>query len=127
MLEIFPSRVLDSSIHTSLLVGILVSWLATETFGFVFAGFVVAGYLAAIAVVRPMSFVAATVEAILTYGVVWIVGAGARRLRLWNLVFGRERFLLFLVFAAPIRLFVEGIAGPHIEPLLRPLQLRPLD
>src|SRR5687767_12263227 len=123
MLEIFPARVLDSSIHTSLLVGILVTWLATETFGFVFAGFVVAGYLAAIALVHPMSFLAAAVETILTYGVVWLIGAGARRLRLWNLVFGRERFLLFLVFSAPIRLLVEGVAAPHIEPLLHPLQL----
>ena len=121
MFSIFPERVLDSSIHTALLVGIVVTWLATETLGWVFAGFVVSGYVAALAIAHPLSAVATIIETILTYGAVWVVAIGARRLGLWQRAFGRERFLLFLIASVPVRLLVEGLAAPHVEGLLRPL------
>ena len=121
MFSIFPERVLDSSIHTALLVGIVVTWLATETLGWVFAGFVVSGYVAALAIAHPLSAVATILETVLTYGAVWGIAIGARRLGLWQRAFGRERFLLFLIASVPVRLLVEGLAAPHVEGLLRPL------
>lgn len=124
-MEFFPEHILDSSIHTSILVGLIVLWLATETIGWNFSGFIVAGYLAAILIAHPMSFVATFVEAILTYGIAWWLGAGAAASGLWSRSFGRERFLLFVLVSVPVRLIVEGIAGPHLQAMLGPLSLNP--
>ncbi len=121
MIELFPERMLDGSIHTAILVGVVLLWMMTETFGFVFAGFVVTGYLAAIGIVAPMSLVALFVEAILTYGIVWTLAIGPSKLDLWSRVFGRERFLLFVVVSVPVRLVVEGLAAPGFEWILQPL------
>lgn len=121
MIELFPERVLDGSIHTAILVGILVLWMMTETLGYVFAGFVVTGYLAAIGIVQPMSLVAICLEAVLTYGLVLAVGVGPGKIGLWSRVFGRERFLLFILASLPVRLVVEGLAAPSFEMALRPL------
>lgn len=118
MIDLFPERMLDGSIHTAILVGILVLWAMTETLGFVFAGFVVAGYLAALAIVAPMSAIAIGLEAVLTYGIVWWMGTGATSQGLWSRVFGRERFLLFIVVSIPVRILVEGLAAPGFELLL---------
>jgi len=125
VIEIFPQRMLDGSIHTAILLGVVCLWLMTETLGFVFAGFVVTGYLAAIGIVAPMALVAIAVEAILTYGVVWTVGRGLGELGLWSRIFGRERFLLFVLVSVPVRLLVEGVAAPGFELLLQPLSDAP--
>lgn len=125
MLELFPERMMDSSIHTAILLGILVLWGLTETLGFVFAGFVVAGYLAAMGVVAPVSLAATVLEAVLTYGVVHLVGRVAADRGLWSHVFGRERFLLFILVSIPVRLLVEGVAADGFETLLAPLSDAP--
>lgn len=126
MIHLFPERMLDGSIHTAILVGVVVLWLMTETLGYVFAGFVVTGYLAAIAIVAPMSLVCIVVEAVLTYGIVWTLAVGGQRLHLWSRIFGRERFLLFLLVSIPVRLVVEGLAAPGFEWLLQPLWSDPV-
>lgn len=121
MIELFPERMLDSSIHTAILIGVGTLWLLTESLGFVFAGFIVAGYLAAITAVAPMSTCAIALEAVLTYGGAHALGRGLPSLGLWHHAFGRERFLLFVVVSIPVRLFVEGLAAPGLEVLLQPL------
>ncbi|MBW2733672.1 MAG: hypothetical protein JRH20_14890 [Deltaproteobacteria bacterium] len=115
MLNIFPERALDSSIHTSIFIGILVMWVGTELLGWAFAGFVVPGYLAALAIVQPMAVFTTTLEAVLTFGLVWGVGKGASWLRIWSSAFGRERFLLFLMFSIPVRLVVEGVCSEQLQ------------
>lgn len=115
MIPIFPTQVLDNSLHTAILVGLLVTWGLYETVGWVFAGFVVAGYLAALGIVAPASLLVVVVEAIVTYGIVWSLGVGLSRLGLGTRVFGRERFLLFVLVALPVRLFTTGLAMPRIE------------
>ncbi len=120
-MDFFPDRVLDSSLHTAILTGLLVMWIAAETLGWGVAGFVVAGYFAALAIVHPMSLAATLMECILTYGVVWLLGRGAF---LWGLrtpVFGRERFFLFLLVSVPVRLIVEGLAAAELQALFSPL------
>jgi gamma-polyglutamate biosynthesis protein CapC len=126
VIPIFPERMLDGSIHTAVLIGLIVVWLLCESFGFVFAGFVVPGYLAALAIVAPMSLGATVVEAVLTYGVVWAIGRAVPRTGLWSPVFGRERFLLFIVVSVPVRLVVEGMAAPGFEAMLQPWFKDPL-
>ncbi len=114
MIPIFPEHALDNSLHTAILVGLVVTWLLFEAFGWVFAGFVVAGYLAALGMVAPPSLAVVLVESILCYGLVWIVASGLSRLGFWSAVFGRERFLLFVLLALPVRLVVTGLAMPTL-------------
>ena len=118
MLEIFPERMLDSSLHTAILVGIVTLWLFTETFGWVFAGFIVPGYLASMAIVAPVSLFCIIIEAILTYGFTYILGTSAAQLGLWHSVFGRNRFLLFILVSIPIRILVEGELALPMETML---------
>lgn len=118
MIELFPEQMLDMSIHTAVLLGIITLWLATESLGWVFAGFVVPGYLAAIGIVAPMSLVAIVIEAILTWGLVWAVGNGAADAGLWSRTFGRDRFLAFVLLSIPVRPVVEGLAASRLEALI---------
>lgn len=115
------ARMIESfAIHTAVLVGLVVTWLWTERLGGVFAGFAVPGYLGAIALVAPASAATLIIEAILTYGVVWLLGEAAPRLGVWARVFGRERFLLFVAASVPVRLLVEGLAAGGLQTVLGP-------
>jgi hypothetical protein len=109
---------LDSSLHSAILLGIVLLWMFTETFGWVFAGFIVPGYLASMGIVAPVSLLCICIEAILTYGVTFILGTGAARFGLWHNVFGRERFLLFILVSIPIRILIEGQLPAQIESFL---------
>lgn len=115
MIELFPDRMLDSSIHTAILIGLLTQWVCTETLGWVFAGYVVVGYLAAIVTVAPMSAVAIVWESVLTFLLTWALGEALPRLGIGQRVFGRHRFLLFLLASVPARLWVEALAAPGFE------------
>ncbi|MFT7521699.1 MAG: hypothetical protein ACI9MC_003851, partial [Kiritimatiellia bacterium] len=108
------------AIHTAVLVGLIVTWAWTERAGGVFAGFAVPGYLAAIALVAPSSAIAIALEAVITYGVAWILGDGLAMIGLTSRVFGRQRFLLFVLASVPVRLWVEGIAADGFANLLGP-------
>ncbi|MCO4769148.1 MAG: poly-gamma-glutamate biosynthesis protein PgsC/CapC [Deltaproteobacteria bacterium] len=120
MFELFPDQLLDISIHTAVLVGILTLWLFTERLGWVFAGFVVPGYLVAIGIVAPLSLVAIVLEAVVTYGLVWLIGEGAGHLGAVARVFGRDRFLAFILVSVPVRIVVEGFAASELEVLFAP-------
>ena len=110
---------LDSSLHTAILLGIFILWVFTETFGWVFAGFIVpGGYLASMAIVAPVSLFCIFIEAILTYGVTYILGTSAAQIGLWHSVFGRDRFLLFILVSIPIRILIEGELALPMEALL---------
>lgn len=127
MLEIFPEHVLDNSLHTAILVGLVVTWGMYELLGWVFAGFVVAGYLTALGVVSPTTLGVVLVESLLCYGIVWFLGTGMAHLKAWSRVFGRERFLLFVLVAIPVRLVVTGLAMPNLEAHLLQLGWSPED
>lgn len=113
MIELF-------AIHTAVLVGLVVAWLWTESYGGVFAGFAVPGYLAAIAMVAPSAAVAIGIEAVLTYALVRLSSDGLARLGLTARAFGRERFLLFVLWSVPVRLVVEGAGSGGLADLLGP-------
>ncbi len=114
MISLFPERVLDSSIHTAIIVGLTVVWLLTEFLGWPFVGFVVAGYLSAILLTHVPSFFVICLEAILTYGLAWLAGRGLARTGLSFDIFGRDRFLLFVLFSVPVRLLTEGVGGDFL-------------
>ena len=54
-MHLFPESGFDRSAATPVFAGVLVSWFFTETFGWVFAGLVVPGYLATLFLLEPRS------------------------------------------------------------------------
>ena len=52
-MHLFPESGFDRSAATPVFAGVLVSWFFTETFGWVFAGLVVPGYLATLFLLEP--------------------------------------------------------------------------
>jgi hypothetical protein len=114
-LHLFPESVFDASLHTAILVGLLVTWATTELLGWAFAGFVVAGYAAVLALVAPTVLGVVLIEAVLTWGFAWGLTEGLPALGAYARVFGRERFLLYVLVSLPVRLLVTGVAMPRFE------------
>lgn len=108
MISLFPSAVLDSSILTSVLIGLLVTWILQETLGWNFTGIVVPGYLASILVIQPLTGAVVAFEAILTCLVVRAISDGVPRRWLWTPLFGRDRFFLIMAVSVAVRLLFEG-------------------
>src|ERR1700722_5125693 len=90
ILHLFPKSGFDQSTTTPVLIGVLLSWIFTEWFGWVFAGLVVPGYLAAVFLLDPRAP---------------FIG-----------VFGRERFFLVVLSSILVRLAVEGAILPRLLP-----------
>lgn len=67
-LHLFPASGFDKSATTAVLLGVLISWLFTEAFGWVFAGLVVPGYFAALFLLDPRVAPVDFFEAVVTYG-----------------------------------------------------------
>ncbi len=114
-LPLFPEQVFDASLHTAILLGLLVTWATFELFGWAFAGFVVAGYSAVLAMVAPTVLMAVLIEAILTWSLAFALTEGLPALGLYTRIFGRERFLLYVLTSLPVRVLVTGLALPRWE------------
>jgi len=115
-LHLFPTAGFDRSTTTPVLLGVLVSWLFTETFGWVFAGLVVPGYLAAVFAIDPRAGMVDVAEAVFTYALARGMGEHLPRTGLTSRVFGRERFLLIVLCSVVVRLAVEGAFLPRFAP-----------
>lgn len=118
-LPLFPKSGFDQSVMTPVLLGVLVSWVATETFGWVFAGLVVPGYLAAVFLLDPAGGIIDVFEAVVTYVVARGVGEYMARTGITSRVFGRERFFLVVLLSILVRLVVEGFLLPKVAPHAR--------
>jgi hypothetical protein len=116
VLHLFPSSGFDRSTTTPVLIGVLISWLFTETLGWVFAGLVVPGYLAAVFALDPRAGAIDVGEAVLTYLVARGLGEHLSRTGLTSRVFGRERFLLIVITSILVRLGIEGVLLPRLAP-----------
>ena len=108
MLEIFPASSLDNSVLTPVLVGLLIVWMFQETYGWNFSGLVVPGYLASVLVVQPITGLVICVEAVLTWGLVWLVSEAVSQRVWWSRLFGRDRFFALCLASVLVRLALEG-------------------
>jgi len=113
VIAFFPEHVLDNSLHTAILLGVWIAWLFHERWGWSIAGLVVPGYLASMWIVAPESALVVCIEAFLTWALVHALGDVVLRVAGMP-IFGRERFLLFIVASFPVRLFVSGEAMPAL-------------
>lgn len=114
LLRIFPESGFDASATTPVLLGVLVSWFFTEAFGWVFAGLVVPGYLAALFLLDPRAATIDVFEAALTYGIARAIGEHLSKTELTSRFFGRERFFLVVVVSIVVRIAVEGVMLPRV-------------
>jgi hypothetical protein len=108
MLALFPPSSLDNSILTSVLVGMLVVWALQETLGWGLSGLVVPGYVATIFLIEPTTAMVVIGEALATWALVTFLSDRVPRWWPWTRLFGRDRFLLFLLVSVAIRLALEA-------------------
>ena len=102
MLPLFSHGVAQT-IHVSVLVGVLVLLFFTETFGWVFSGLVVPGYLASVLVVEPAAAGAILGEALVTFVLARFLSDVLSKTGAWSPFFGRERFVLLIVVSVVVR------------------------
>ena len=103
MLELLPQRGLDQSILLPVLVGLFVLAALTETYGWVFVGLVVPGYLGSVFVIQPGAGLAMVVEALITFGLVASLSSWLSKTGAWSAFFGRDRFFLIVLISVFVR------------------------
>ena len=112
-------RGLEQSILLAVLIGFLVTLLLVESFGWVFVGVVVPGYLASVLVIQPPAALAVVLDASLTYIVAKILETILGRGGASSEFFGRERFFLLVLVSVFVR--------QHTQTWLWPLALETMD
>lgn len=112
MIELFPTSVLDTSILTAVLVGMLLVWFFQEWLGWGFTGLVVPGYLASVLVIQPLTGVVMVVEGVATWLALVALSDALPRWWPWSPLFGRDRFFLTLLSSVGVRLAMEGAIFP---------------
>ncbi|MCB9743370.1 MAG: poly-gamma-glutamate biosynthesis protein PgsC/CapC [Alphaproteobacteria bacterium] len=108
ILDLFPPSSLDSSILTSVLLGLFVVWLFQEAFGWGFSGLVIPGYLASILVIQPLTGAVVVGEAVVTWAIVEALSERVPSWWPWTRLFGRDRFFNILLVSVAVRLALEG-------------------
>ncbi len=125
-LDVFPHQALNNSILTPILIGLGLMVLFNEGFGWVLAGYLVPGYMAVILLSFPVSALVITMEAIITHILVKGISDFFSSTFTWSRFFGRERFLLYVVVSVIVRLIMEVLVFPGIDPLLIHLGIKAL-
>ncbi len=103
VLELLPARGLDQSMLLPVLVGLLVVLFFTETFGWVFAGAVVPGYLASVLIIQPVTGAIVIFESLATLAIAAALARIFSKTDAWSRFFGRERFFLILAVSLIVR------------------------
>jgi hypothetical protein len=112
--HIFPQSGFDESATTPVFLGVIISWLFTETYGWVFAGLVVPGYVATLFLLDPRVATIDVLEAVLTYVLARLLAEHLARTGWTSRFFGRERFFLIVLVSIVVRLVVEAVALPRV-------------
>lgn len=113
-LQLFPTGSLDSSVVTTVLVGVVVVVFFNLRLGWVASGLVVPGYLVPLLISKPWSAVVITFEAIVTYLIVWGLFERFSRTGMWNSVFGRDRFFAIVLVSVVVRLCFDVVLLPGV-------------
>lgn len=113
-IAIFPEGSLDSSVVTTVWIGVVITSFFNLRFGWVASGLVVPGYLVPLLLVKPWNGAVVVVESILTYLLFLLASSGGSRLGLWHNFFGRDRFFGILLTGVFVRLVCDGWLLPWI-------------
>lgn len=114
-LNLFPTGALDSSVITTVWVGVMVVAFFNLRFGWVLSGLVVPGYLVPLLLVKPLAAGVTIFEGVLTYGLVWLYSEYLSRRGGWSNLFGRDRFFALVVVSVAVRLVADGWLLPLLS------------
>ncbi|MES2858454.1 MAG: poly-gamma-glutamate biosynthesis protein PgsC/CapC [Pseudomonadota bacterium] len=114
VLHIFPAQALDSSVITTVWVGLCVITLLNLRFGTTLAGLVVPGYLVPLLLVKPVSALVIWVEAIVTYLLARLLADHLMRRTGGCTMFGRDRFFALLLVSVFVRVVSDGWLLPAL-------------
>lgn len=119
VLNIFPPGSLDSSVVTTVWLGIMVLAFFNLRLGWTASGFIVPGYLVPLIILKPWSATVIVVEGIATYLIVWFFSERFSRTGAWSNFFGRDRFFAILLASVIVRVFFDGwflpLLGEHLN------------
>lgn len=118
LLAFLPEGGLSHSAHPPVLIGLLLITFLTESYGWIYSGLIVPGYLAPIFISQPWSGAVIVFEAIVTYLIVRGLSDHASKWGLWGDFFGRDGFFAHLAISVVVRLIFEAWAFPTIGSLL---------
>ena len=114
MLDIFPAQALDSSVITTVWVGLCVITLLNLRFGTTLAGLVVPGYLVPLLLIKPASAYVIWAEAIVTYLIARLLADQLMRRTGSCSMFGRDRFFALLLVSVFVRVVSDGWLLPAL-------------
>ncbi len=111
-LTLFPPGALQSSVITTVWVGVCIVVFLNARFGTTLAGLVVPGYLVPLFFVKPISAIVVLVEAYLTYGLAYLL-ANKLLVKLgYSEMFGRDRFFALILLSVLVRLALDFFILP---------------
>lgn len=111
---LFPPGALQSSVITTVWVGVFVVVFLNARFGTTLAGLVVPGYLVPLFFVKPASAIVVLVEAYMTYGLAWLL-ANKLLVRFgYSEMFGRDRFFALILLSVLVRIAMDFFAIPAL-------------
>jgi hypothetical protein len=107
-IPLFPAGNDAVTLTTTVWIGVLVVAFFNLRLGWPMSGLIVPGYLVPLLIAKPLSATVILVEAVLTYGVVYVLSEKARLLGAWCSFFGRDRFFLFVLVSVLMRALLDG-------------------
>lgn len=113
-LPFFPEGSLASSVITTVWVGVFIVCLFNLRLGWVLSGLVVPGYIAPLLIAKPVAALVVIAEAVLTYGLFWVLSEKLSGPATWSSFFGRDRFLGLILVSAAVRLSFDGALLPIV-------------
>ena len=111
---IFPEDSLDSSVITTVWLGVIVSGFFNLRLGWPLSGLIVPGYMVPLLLEKPISAAVVFIEAFVTYFLAWFFFEKMGKVGKWAPVFGRDRFFALLLFSVLVRLFFDGWLLPQV-------------
>ena len=113
-LPIFPPHALDSSVITTVWLGLCVIAFLNLRFGTTMAGLVVPGYLVPMLMVKPIAAVVILGEALVTYALVRLFADVLMRKADATELFGRDRYFAILLMSVLVRVVGDVWALPAL-------------
>lgn len=113
-LPIFPPQALDSSVITTVWLGLCVVAFFNLRFGTTMAGLVVPGYLVPMLLVKPIAAVVILGEALATYALVRLFADRLMRAADGTELFGRDRYFGILLMSVLVRVAGDVWILPEI-------------
>lgn len=111
---LFPPGALQSSVVTTVWVGVCIVVFLNARFGTTLAGLVVPGYLVPLFFVKPVSAIVVLLEAYITYGLALLL-ANKLLVRLgYSEMFGRDRFFALILLSVLVRIVLDFFALPFV-------------